>query len=108
MEWKITYYNNKLAKEIYQFPDKLLAKYIRMTEIIKEFGPNIGMPHTRTMGNGLIELRLKAMEGIARVFYCTLTNNKICFLHSIIKKTTKTPLKDLDLAQSRMKEVKLS
>jgi phage-related protein len=33
------------------------------------FGPDLGMPHTRAMGEGLFELRLKAEEGIARVFY---------------------------------------
>jgi hypothetical protein len=36
-----------------------------------EFGPNIGMPHTRPLKNGLFELRVKGKEGIARVFYCT-------------------------------------
>ena len=35
------------------------------------YGPDLGMPHTRAMGDGLFELRLKAAEGIARVFFCT-------------------------------------
>ena len=69
-------------------------------------GPNIGMPHTKHMGKGLIELRIKAIEGIARVFYATIIKNEIVILHSIIKKTQKTPKKDLELAYKRLSEVK--
>lgn len=64
------------------------------------------MPHTRAMGDGLYELRLKAAEGIARVFYCTLAGRRIVFLHQFVKKTDRTPARELDLARKRMKEVK--
>jgi phage-related protein len=70
------------------------------------YGPNLGMPHTRAMGAGLFELRLKAAEGIARVLYCTLSNRRIVMLHQFIKKSDKTPRKELDTARRRMKEVK--
>ena len=106
MQWKIIYYSEKLEDDIFNLPDTLLAKFIRITEIMKESGPNIGMPHTKAMGNGLFELRLKGKEGIARVFYCTLVNQRIYLLHCIIKKKQKTLLKDLQLAQIRMREVK--
>jgi len=39
------------------------------------------------MGEGLFELRPKAAEGIARVFYCTLIGRRIVMLHSFIKKS---------------------
>ncbi len=55
---------------------------------------------------GLFELRIKAAEGIARVFYCTVVENRIVFLHQFAKKSEKTPSKELDIAQRRMKEVK--
>ena len=42
-----------------------------------EFGPDLGMPHTRAMSMGLFELRLKSREGLGRVFYCTLVGRKI-------------------------------
>jgi phage-related protein len=58
------------------------------------------------MGGGLFELRLKSVEGIARVFFCTLVGQRIVMLHSFIKKTQKTPAKELNVAQNRMKEVK--
>jgi phage-related protein len=70
------------------------------------YGPDLGMPHTRAMGEGLFELRLKAAEGIARVFYCTMVGKKIVILHQFIKKTDKTPSKELEIARRRLKEVK--
>jgi len=70
------------------------------------YGPDLGMPHTRAMGKGLFELRLKAAEGIARVLYCTIIGKKIMILHQFIKKSDRTPPKELVLARRRMKEVK--
>jgi phage-related protein len=70
------------------------------------YGPDLGMPHTRAMGDGLFELRLKAAEGIARVFYCTTVGKKIVILHQFIKKTDKTPPKELTIARRRMKEIR--
>lgn len=106
MQWKIVYYSENLENDIFHLPDTLLAKFIRITELMKEAGPNIGMPHTKAMGDSLFELRLKGKEGIARVFYCTLINRTIYLLHDIVKKQQKTPLKDLQVAKIRMKEVK--
>jgi len=58
------------------------------------------------MGDGLFELRLKAAEGIARVFYCTVVGRKIVVLHQFVKKTDKTPKKELETARARLKEIK--
>ena len=38
---------------------------------------------------------LKSIEGIARVFYCTRIGKRIVMLHSFIKKTQQTPLKEM-------------
>ncbi|WP_229000204.1 type II toxin-antitoxin system RelE/ParE family toxin [Photorhabdus aegyptia] len=73
---------------------------------MREHGANLGEPHTEAFGNGLFELRLKGAEGIARVFYCTMIRHRIVMLHSFVKKTQKTPLKELRKAEIRMKEVK--
>lgn len=71
-----------------------------------EFGLNLGMPHSRAMGDGLFELRLKSKEGIVRVFYCTVVAQRIVVLHSFVKKSQKTPKKELETARRRMREVK--
>jgi phage-related protein len=69
-------------------------------------GPNLGEPHTKAMGGGLFELRLKGAEGIARVFYCTLIGKRIVMLHSFIKKSQRTPKQELEVAHCRLKEIK--
>ena len=70
-----------------------------------EFGSNLGMHHTESIGNGLYELRIKNKEGIARVFYCTKAGKRIVMLHVFIKKSQKIPKKELALATKRMNEV---
>lgn len=69
------------------------------------YGPDLGMPHTKAMSGGLFELRIKSVEGIARVFYCTVVGKRIVFLHQFVKKTDKTPAKELQIARRRLKEV---
>lgn len=106
MNWHITFYSTALQNEILRLPPGFVARFLRYAERMAVYGPDLGMPHTRAMGNGLFELRLKAAEGIARVFYCTLVDRKIVMLHQFIKKSDKTPGKELDIARKRMMEMK--
>lgn len=105
MKWQIIYYNSKLEKEILNLPSGLQARYLRLTDLLLEFGSNLGLPHTRSLGNGLFELRVKSKEGIARVFFCTKVGKKIVMLHSFIKKSQKIPKKEIEIAKNRMSEV---
>ena len=106
VNWTITFHGLRVEHEILALPPSLLARFLRYAERMETYGPDLGMPHTRAMGGGLFELRLKAAEGIARVFYCTVADRQIVVLHQFIKKTEKTPSKELDIARRRMKEVK--
>jgi len=92
--------------EILGLPAGFVARFLRYAERMEVYGPDLGLPHTRAMGRGLFELRLKAAEGIARVFYCTLVGHRIVMLHQYIKKSEKTPRRELEIALMRMKEVK--
>jgi phage-related protein len=100
MKWGIEYYNSELENEILSLPEGLLARYLRLTDLMLEFGSNLGIPHTRFLGDGLIELRIKSKEGIARVFYCSLIGKKIIMLHLFIKKSNKTPRKEMQIASA--------
>lgn len=106
MTWEIQYHDEKLQEAVLGLPAGLLARYLHLTDRMLEYGPDLGMPHTRAMGAGLFELRLKSQEGIGRVFYCTLVGRKIVVLHQFVKKTEKTPPKELAVARKRMKEWK--
>lgn len=61
-EWRIEYYSAKVQQEILSLPAGIQARYIQYTRRMLVFGPNLGMPHSRAMGDGLFELRLKAQE----------------------------------------------
>ncbi|MHB8829155.1 MAG: type II toxin-antitoxin system RelE/ParE family toxin [Syntrophales bacterium] len=106
MQWTITYYSESIQEEILALPAGFLGRYLRYSDRMEIYGPDLGMPHTRAMGDGLFELRLKADEGIARLFYCTMVGKKIVMLHQFIKKTDKTPLREIETARRRMKEIK--
>jgi phage-related protein len=94
-----------LSSELDAWPAGLRARFRALTIRMEEYGPNLGMPHTRALGNGLFEIRAKAEEGIGRAFFCAMIGRKIIILHSFIKKTDKTPKRELDIALTRLKEV---
>lgn len=106
MDYSITYYSETVQEEILELPDTLAARYIVLTRRMVALGPNLGEPHTKAFGNGLFELRLKGAEGIARVFFCTIVGRRIVMLHSFVKKTNKIPMRELEIAESRLKEIK--
>ena len=87
------------------WPDGILADYARLVELLMESGPNLRMPHSRAMGGGLFELRLRGREGIGRAFYCFLVGQRVVILHAFVKKTQETPERELHIARRRMKEV---
>src|SRR5207302_9889575 len=101
----ILYYSDDLQQAILALPAGLQARYVHLTERMVTFGPDLGMPHTRAMGKGLFELRLKSKEGIGRVFFCTRPGRRIMMLHAFVKKSAKTPANELRIARARLKEL---
>ncbi|MDD5271500.1 MAG: type II toxin-antitoxin system RelE/ParE family toxin [Methylovulum sp.] len=71
MNYSITYYSADVQTEIFALPKTLQARYIGLSARMMQHGANLGEPHTKALGDGLFELRLKGSEGIARIFYCT-------------------------------------
>ena len=106
MDYSITYYSEAVQDEILALPDTLAARYVVLTRRMVALGPNLGEPHTKAFGSGLFELRLKGVEGIARVFFCTVVGKRIVMLHSFVKKTSKTPARELEVAEKRLREIK--
>jgi phage-related protein len=105
MAWKVSFYNDKVEAETLRFPAGILANLVHILEMIEEFGPDLGKPHTAPMGQGLFEIRARGKEGIGRSLFCTLSQQEIVVLHSFVKKTQRTPKKELDKARKRMKEL---
>ncbi len=70
-----------------------------------EFGWPIGMPICRSLSGhkGLWEVRASLSNGrIARVCFC-IVNDEMILLHGFIKKSQKTPKREIETAIARMK-----
>ena len=106
LSYSITYFHSRVIAEIESWPGGILADYARIVELLMEFGPNLRMPHSRAMGGGLFELRPRGREGIGRVFYCFVIDQRVVILHAFVKKTADTPEPELKIARKRMKEVR--
>lgn len=106
MLWKINFYNTSVQYTVERLQPTIKAKFEAIKDMMLEHGPDLGLPHTKAMGRGLFEIRAKGHAGIARGFFCTISNHTIVILHVFIKKTQTTPKKELGLAIKRMKEVK--
>ncbi len=69
--------------------------------MLVQFRWPLGLPLVRKMESDLWEVRSKLVSGnISRVFF-TIKNEEMILLHAMIKKSQKTPKKDIDLARSR-------
>lgn len=106
MTYTLHFYNAPVQAEIEGWPAGINASFTRIAEQMVETGPNLGLPYTRPLGDGLFEIRAKGKEGIGRAFFCALVGRRIVILHGFIKKTQQTPDKELKLARKRLKEVK--
>ena len=105
MKWQIEFYSESVKQDTRLFPKKILAKVFHIFDMIEDLGPNLGKPHTDSFGGGLFEVRAKGEEGIGRSLFCYTKGKKIIILHSFVKKTQKTPKRDIALALERKKEI---
>ena len=67
-----------------------------------QFGWPLGMPLVRKLDTRLWEVRSTLPNSIARVLF-TLHDSNVLLLHGFIKKSQKTPTRDLSVARSRLR-----
>ena len=103
--FEIIFVNEKAEKEYLALPTGIRARTSSLLGRMRQFGPNLGMPHTRRLTPDIFEVRAKAAEGIGRTLYCTQVQKKIYILSAFVKKSQKTPRNELFIARERMKEV---
>ncbi len=105
MPFEIEYFHERVLAEIESWPVDVLADYVRLVELLAEYGPSLRLPHSRAFGDALFELRPRGRTGIGRAFYCFLVGRRVTVLHAFIKKTQQTPDHELKLARKRLKEL---
>ena len=107
--WIVRFYsNNRADKPVEDFIENqdmaTYAKIVRLLGILSVHGPNLGMPYSRYMKNGIYELRIRGKNEI-RIFYIFQVEKTIYLLHAFKKKSQKTPAKEYKLALMRKKEL---
>ncbi len=105
MSFAVEYYHPKVLAEIEAWPVDVLADYARMVELLIEHGPDLRLPHSRSMGAGLFELRPRGRSGAGRAMYCFHVGRRVVVVHAFLKKSEQTPVKDLKIARQRVKEL---
>lgn len=106
MAYAIEYFHARVLAEIESWPVDVLADYARLVELLIEHGPNLRLPHSRAIGDGLFELRPRSRSGIGWAFCCFLLGRRVVIVHAFVKKTQQTPEKELKLARRRVKDLR--
>jgi len=78
---------------------KMRNKALNSLVLLEEFGNTLREPHSKPIGDGIFELRIKFASDITRIFYFFYVGNKIVLTNGFIKKTQKTPPAEIELAK---------
>lgn len=81
----ILFFDNHLEKFIESLDSGTVARVIRIIELLEKFGNQLELPHSRSLGKGLFELRIRGKQEV-RIFYI-FYQNEIVLLHGFLKKT---------------------
>lgn len=104
--WSVEFLNDKVRDEFDAIPLDLNQRLSKLINFIQIYGANLGEPHTKSIGDGLFEIRAKSKSGIAKSVYCYEVGKRIIILLTFIKKSDKTPKSMLEIAKQRLKEYK--
>ena len=85
-------------------PLKLRAKVLRNLQILQEKGNELRAPETKFIGEGLFELRTVFSGDIERAFFFFVDGKKIIVTNGFVKKTQKTPQKEIERAKEYMQD----
>jgi len=111
MIWEIEYYETAEGKSpvksfIQELDLKPRAKVYYVLNLLQEFGVRVGHPHTKKLTETNIwELRTLGRNNI-RILYIASIGKKFLLLHGFWKKKQKTDIREIKIAETRLKEYK--
>ena len=107
MRWSVETLGTIVDDEIASLPPSLQARLIRLMEMVESLGlETLREPHVKHVEGKIWELRAKSGDGIARGLYVTAFGRRLIVLHVFEKKSQKMPIRALDIARKRMKQVR--
>lgn len=104
--WVVETLNEVVDAELEALPDDVQARMQRIIGLIESQGlERVREPHIKHLVGRLWEMRLSGRDGIARAIYVTAAGRRVVVVRAFVKKTQKTPQRELDLAHRRSKEI---
>lgn len=79
---------------------KMRAKLYGLIGILQEKGNMLREPYSKHLQDGIFELRCKCGSNITRILYFFYYGNKIVITNGFVKKSSKTPKKQLLIAKN--------
>lgn len=78
---------------------KMRQKMLRSIKALQEMGTDLRMPLSEALGDGIFELRAQVGSNITRVMYFFFVGDRAVLTHGFVKKTQKTPVKEIERAK---------
>lgn len=78
---------------------KMQAKIFRMIELLELNDNALREPYSKELEDGIFELRIKQSNNITRILYFFVVGKKIILTNGFVKKTEKTPKREIQLAK---------
>ena len=96
--------NCPVAEFIKALPPKHQAKAIRNLELFEEYGQLLQGGFVSHIYDQIWELRIVHAKNISRILYFSPIGHTFVLLHGFIKKSRKTPQREINVAIKRMKD----
>lgn len=106
MRWTVETLNAIVDQEVAALPEDMRARLSRISAFIETVGlERVGEPHVKHVEARLWEMRLSGRHGIARALYVTGAGRRVVIVRVFVKKTQKTPRREIELALARARSV---
>jgi len=106
MSWTVQFLDDGVQETINALPRDIRARFQRIVDLIKSHGlERVREPYVKHLEGPIWEMRMKGKDGIARAAYVTAVGHRVVVVHVFVKKTQKTPRRDIETALRRAKEV---
>ena len=107
MRWTVEFLNSVVLEEMEALPADIRASFERIVRLIAAVGlEKVHEPYIKHLQDRIWEMRLKGRDGIARALYVTATGRRIVVLRVFVKKSQKTPQREIELARRRAKDIR--
>jgi phage-related protein len=106
MLWTVLFLDETVESELGALPRDVRANFGRIVNLIQTHGlERVREPYVKHLEGPVWEMRMRGRDGIARAAYITAKEKRIVVVHVFIKKTQKTPRREIETALRRAKEV---